>query len=121
MLILIADDFESEINLVKEVLNDLGYTNILSAYNGAEAVRLLGEHKIDVVITDYNMPFKNGGEVVDRALRLGIKKVLLRSSHSVATLKQKLAGIGIESGVAIMCKRDSDKHDLKQVIVELVM
>jgi CheY-like chemotaxis protein len=117
MMILIADDFESEINLLQEVLSELGYTNILIAYDGAEAIKLLGAHKVDIVITDYNMPFKTGGDVVKVALQKGIDRILLRSSHSVDTLRQKTVGL---SGFEIICKRDYDKQGLKQLIKELI-
>jgi CheY-like chemotaxis protein len=113
-MILIADDFESEIVLLCGILKDLGFNDLVIAYDGAQAIQALESGgAFEAVITDYNMPFRNGGEVVDRALKLGVKKILLRSSHSVGTLKAKLAELGINENVEIICKKDFDSTELK--------
>jgi CheY-like chemotaxis protein len=122
-MILIADDFESEIALLSGILSELGFTDFIVAHDGAEAIQALESGAaFETVITDYNMPFRNGGEVVDRALELGVKKILLRSSHSVVTLRTKLAEIGVNDleCVEIICKKDFDATELKIYLNEFL-
>lgn len=62
---LVVDDFESMRKLVIKNLNSMGYTNILQAANGLEALRCLDKNPaIDVVITDWNMPVMSGLELL---------------------------------------------------------
>ncbi len=122
-MILIADDFESEITLLSGILSELGFTDLIIAHDGAEAIKALESGvEFQAVITDYNMPFRNGGEVVERALELGVKKILLRSSHSVVTLRTKLAEIGVNNleSVEIICKKDFDATELKIYLNEFL-
>jgi two-component system chemotaxis response regulator CheY len=97
-MILIADDFESEIILLSEILIQLGFDDFLIANNGQEAIDLIQNNKIEFLITDYNMPYKNGGGVIKQALDSNVKSILLRSSHSVETLRAKMLSIGISNG-----------------------
>ncbi len=63
--ILIVDD-ETAITLVfKEFLSLEGY-QVFTAENGEAALKVIEEHKIDLIVTDYNMPGINGIELVDR-------------------------------------------------------
>lgn len=122
-MILIADDFESEIVLLKTILIELGFKDIVVAYDGLQAINALeSTNEFKAVITDYNMPFKNGGEVVDRALELGVKKIVLRSSHSVPTLILKLKELEIDPNcIEIICKRDFDSSTLKNKLKEFLI
>ncbi len=59
--ILAADDSGIIRTLVKEKLNEAGYTNIYMTFNGEEAWELLEkEPEIDLVITDIEMPQLDG-------------------------------------------------------------
>lgn len=108
-MILVADDFESERNLVKGILEELGF-EVAEAVDGHEAIELLQfGNSFEAVITDFNMPYKNGSDVVKEARLRNVPKILLRSSHSVATLREKVETSGIE----LMCKRDFDASELR--------
>jgi CheY-like chemotaxis protein len=113
-MILIADDFESEIDLLTEVITELELGDFKSACDGKEAIQILESVAISVLITDYNMPYFNGAEVILRAMELGVKKIILRSSHSVSTLRENVSEYGINPfDIEIICKRDYDKASLK--------
>lgn len=57
--ILIVDDVQLNREYLINVLNDLN-VNVLEACNGLEALILLEEEKVDLVITDIKMPRKDG-------------------------------------------------------------
>jgi YesN/AraC family two-component response regulator len=40
---------------------------VLQAESGEEALALLSEHEVDLLLTDYAMPRMSGGQLVDRA------------------------------------------------------
>ncbi|BAI81805.1 two-component system, chemotaxis family, response regulator CheY (plasmid) [Deferribacter desulfuricans SSM1] len=58
--ILTVDDSSTMRRIIKNILNKLGFTNILEASNGAEALNILKEKQLDLIITDWNMPEMDG-------------------------------------------------------------
>ncbi len=59
--VLVVDDENSVLRLIKMVLADFGVTQVFTAKNGAKALALLGSFdEIDVVICDWNMPGMSG-------------------------------------------------------------
>ncbi len=66
--ILAVDDFSTMRRIIRNMLKQLGYNNILEAEDGAVALRLLQGGKVDFVISDWNMPNMNGLELL-KAIR----------------------------------------------------
>jgi len=66
-LILIVEDNEKNMKLVRDVLQAKGYAT-LEAVTGEEGIRLATEHKPDLVLMDIQLPGINGIEAL-RALR----------------------------------------------------
>jgi two-component system chemotaxis response regulator CheY len=57
---LVVDDFSTMRRIVRNLLKELGYTNVEEAEDGAAALqRLRGEH-FDFVVSDWNMPNMTG-------------------------------------------------------------
>jgi putative nucleotidyltransferase with HDIG domain len=63
--LLVVDDEESILNLVSEYFGRRGY-RVLTAGNGAQALVILGQNKVDCCFTDLNMPQMNGIELAER-------------------------------------------------------
>ena len=63
--ILVVDDEEGIQLLYREEFEDEGY-EVVSAYNGDEALTIFGQETLDLVILDINMPGMNGIEVLRR-------------------------------------------------------
>ncbi|MCK6409250.1 MAG: chemotaxis response regulator CheY [Thauera sp.] len=57
---LIVDDFSTMRRIVKNLLNDLGFTNTAEADDGTTALVELQKAKFDFVVTDWNMPNMDG-------------------------------------------------------------
>jgi putative nucleotidyltransferase with HDIG domain len=62
--ILFVDDEESILNVVSEFFKRQGY-QILTAINGAEAMKIIGNEKVDCCFTDINMPVMNGLDLAE--------------------------------------------------------
>lgn len=61
--ILIIDDEEEILNILKTVLIKEGFKNIYTALNGEEGIRLFNDLRPDIVILDIMLPDKEGYEV----------------------------------------------------------
>ena len=68
MKILTVDDFSTMRRIIRNMLRQLGYTNIVEAEDGVEALSLLQREKVDFVISDWNMPHMNGLDLL-KAIR----------------------------------------------------
>ena len=64
MSILIVDDFSTMRKIVKNILKQLGYENILEAEDGVSALEVLKREKIQFIISDWNMPQMSGIELL---------------------------------------------------------
>jgi two-component system chemotaxis response regulator CheY len=64
MNILVVDDFSTMRRIIKNVLKQLGYVNIMEADDGTTALEMMKKEKIDFVISDWNMPQMSGLELL---------------------------------------------------------
>jgi two-component system chemotaxis response regulator CheY len=62
--ILIVDDTPVLRNIMKTQLQRMGFFHIHEAPDGSEAMKILHAKKIDLVISDWNMPVMNGVELL---------------------------------------------------------
>jgi two-component system chemotaxis response regulator CheY len=68
MKFLVVDDFSTMRRIVRNLLKELGFTNIEEAEDGAVALAKLKGGSFDFVISDWNMPNMTGIELL-RAIR----------------------------------------------------
>lgn len=64
MKVLIVDDFSTMRRILKNILRQLGFENVVEADDGTTAMAKLKEHKIDFVVSDWNMPKMTGLELL---------------------------------------------------------
>lgn len=64
MKILVVDDFSTMRRIIKNLLQDLGYMNIVEADDGNTALPVLKKGNIDFLVTDWNMPGMTGIELL---------------------------------------------------------
>ncbi len=62
--ILVVDDFATMRKVVRNLLKQGGYENIVEAEDGISALRVLKSSKIDFIISDWNMPNMTGIELL---------------------------------------------------------
>ncbi len=65
---LVVDDSPTMRRIVINALKNIGYTNIVEAEDGKDALAKLYAEKIDFIITDWNMPNMTGLELI-KAIR----------------------------------------------------
>jgi two-component system chemotaxis response regulator CheY len=61
---LVVDDFSTMRRIVKNLLQELGYSDITEADDGNTALPLLKAGSFDILITDWNMPGMPGLELL---------------------------------------------------------
>jgi two-component system chemotaxis response regulator CheY len=61
---LVVDDFTTMRRIIRNILRELGFGNVVDAEDGAAAVKVLESQKVDVVISDWNMPVMTGLELL---------------------------------------------------------
>jgi DNA-binding NtrC family response regulator len=82
--ILIVDDDQNVLEVLEARLQSAGFC-IFRAENGRDALRLLQEHKIDLMISDMKMPGMSGMEVLGKArsLQPGLPIIFLTAYGSI--------------------------------------
>lgn len=68
MKFLVVDDFAITRRIVRNLLEEIGYTNSEEAEDGVDALNKLRSAKFDFVVSDINMPKMNGFDLL-RAIR----------------------------------------------------
>jgi two-component system chemotaxis response regulator CheY len=68
MKFLVVDDFSTMRRIVRNLLKELGFTNVDEAEDGVIALQKLKASEFDFVVTDWNMPNMTGIELL-RAIR----------------------------------------------------
>jgi two-component system chemotaxis response regulator CheY len=64
--ILVVDDFSTMRRIVRNILRELGYHNVVEAADGASALSILSTGTVDLLVTDWNMPGMPGLELLKR-------------------------------------------------------
>jgi two-component system chemotaxis response regulator CheY len=65
MRILVVDDFATMRRIIKNVLRQIGFTDITEADDGKSAIRQLKAEKYDLILSDWNMPGMSGLELLN--------------------------------------------------------
>ena len=66
--VLVVDDMSTMRRIVKNVLKQIGFSNMVEAENGQDALSKLKEGDIGLIVSDWNMPVMQGIELL-RAVR----------------------------------------------------
>jgi two-component system chemotaxis response regulator CheY len=65
---LVVDDFSTMRRIVRNLLKELGFTNVIEAEDGVDALNKLRAGDIEFVVSDWNMPNMTGIDLL-RAIR----------------------------------------------------
>ncbi len=63
--ILIVDDAQLNVNILTELLQFQGYTDVISTTDSRQVVQLFEEKKPDLILLDLMMPFVDGFQILD--------------------------------------------------------
>lgn len=62
--VLVVDDFATMRKVIRNLLKQIGYENIVEAEDGVVALKVVKSQKVDLVISDWNMPNMTGLELL---------------------------------------------------------
>ena len=68
MKFLVVDDFSTMRRIVRNLLKELGFTNVQEAEDGVQGLTMLQAEPFDFVVSDWNMPNMTGIDML-RAIR----------------------------------------------------
>jgi len=98
MKILIVDDFSTMRRIIKNLLRDLGFTNVQEADDGTTALPMLQAGDFDFLVSDWNMPGMTGIDLL-RAVRADPKLAALPVLLVTAESKREQIVEAAEAGV----------------------
>ncbi|HTW37427.1 MAG TPA: chemotaxis response regulator CheY [Steroidobacteraceae bacterium] len=96
---LVVDDFSTMRRIIKNLLHDLGYQNVVEADDGSTALPILQQGDIDCLITDWNMPGMHGLELL-KAVRSDAKLAKLPVLMLTAESKREQILEAAQAGVS---------------------
>ena len=114
---LVVDDFSTMRRIVKNLLNDLGHSNVSEADDGTTALPMLQKGEFDFLITDWNMPGMPGLELLKAVradARLSKMPVLMLTAEAkreqiVEAVQAGVSGYVIKPFTAVTLKEKIDK------------
>ena len=98
MKVLVVDDFSTMRRIVKNLLRDLGFTNIQEADDGSTALPMLQGGDFDFVVTDWNMPGMQGIDLL-KAIRADSSLAHIPVLLITADAKQEQIVMAAHAGV----------------------
>ncbi len=98
--LLIVDDDRAFRELVRYELERNGFANLHEAEDGEEALDLVAQKHIDLMLLDLRMPRMQGEEVL-RAVKDNYPKVrvIVLTGQTEATIKKNVMGLGADAFV----------------------
>lgn len=119
--ILIVDDSLPMRSVIKRTLKTAGYagSDFHDAANGKEALDLMKNRWIDMVMTDYNMPVMNGLELIQAIKKEDLLKdipvVVISTEGNTAKIKEFM-----ESGAAGYITKPFTPETIRDLIIKLL-
>lgn len=119
--VMIVDDSPSMRAFVRRVIELSGFEvgSCLNAANGAEALELLGEHAIDIILTDINMPRMNGEEFVrklEEHEKFRLIPVVVVSTDSTHSRIRRMLELGARGYVVKPFSPEVLRNELERVL-----
>lgn len=113
--VLLVDDSLSSRRHLRRLLSELGIERITEAVNGKEAVDLLQQTMVDLVITDYNMPEMDGRELTEyirtQSWQAEVPVLMVTSEQNMG----RLAAVE-RAGVSAICDKPFEAGSIRRLI-----
>jgi two-component system chemotaxis response regulator CheY len=119
--VMIVDDSRSMRTFVRRVMDLSGFEvgSCFDAANGAEALALLHQHPVDIILTDINMPEMNGEDFV-RELELEEKfrsiPVVVVSTDATNNRIRRMLELGAKGYVVKPFSPEALRGELERVL-----
>jgi two-component system chemotaxis response regulator CheY len=117
--VLLVDDSPSARKFMRRVLENLGIRQFIEAENGREAVVILADTQVDLVVTDYNMPEMDGQALVEyirtQSWQNSVPVLMVTSEDNAG----RLAAVQ-EAGVSGICDKPFETATVKRLLAQLL-
>ena len=117
--VLFVDDSTTMRRIIKNSLIKIGYTDLVSAENGADALEKLASIDVDLIITDWNMPEMNG-EIFVTKLRadpkFSSKPILMVTTRGMKEDVMKAVKLGVSGYVVKPFTPEVLKKKLSEIL-----
>jgi CheY-like chemotaxis protein len=112
---LVVDDVPAMCQITANQLRALGAENILTAGNGADALRLLQTRQVDLVLSDWNMPLMDGLELL-RQIRAHPDLADIPMVMVTAEADRERIALAINSGVSDLLVKPYTRQRLEDKV-----
>jgi two-component system chemotaxis response regulator CheY len=121
--VLIVDDSPVMRSFIRRVMTLSGFEvrECFEASNGEEALTQLKQHRVDVILTDINMPTMNGEELLRRLGADGVLKsvpALVISTDATRGRILRMMSLGAEGYMTKPFSPESLREELERVLGE---
>lgn len=113
--VLVVDDSPNARHFIQRVLGNLGVEHFIEAGDGAQALAVLQDTLVDLVVTDYNMPEMDGQELVEYIRQRSWQRsvpILMVTSESD---QSRLAAVQ-EAGVSGICDKPFEPDTVRRLL-----
>ncbi|MFC6673873.1 response regulator [Marinobacterium aestuariivivens] len=118
--VLLVDDSALSRRYLAQLLRNLGIASLIEAQDGAEALQIMQSSTFDLVVTDYNMPYVDGEELVTRIRQNSDQPAVPVLMVTSEQNRSRLAAIQ-SAGVSAICSKPFGYDTAKQLIQQLVL
>lgn len=119
MPILIVDDYKTMLRIIRNLLRQLGFTNIDEATDGSQALQKLRQANFDLIISDWNMEPMTGLQLL-REVRADAKLKHIPFIMVTAESKSENVIAAKEAGVSNYIVKPFNAETLKGKMVSVL-
>lgn len=123
MNILVVDDCQTTRKLLGHYLKSRGY-HVVFAENGLDAMEKLGSNDINLILTDLNMPYMDGMELI-RTLRSDPNwaniPILMVTTENDDVEREKAYSSGVNGYVVKPITGDTIAQNIKSIIKDMFL
>ncbi len=117
--VLVVDDSTTSRHFLIRILNNIGIENVVETDNGADAIEILSQRQVDLIVTDYHMPHMNGEEFA-QAVRQQLKDehvpILMVSARADELKLEQIE----QSGVNALTDKPFEPETLRKVLASIL-
>jgi len=117
--VLVVEDSSAMRSLIATTVEEIPGIEIVEAGNGFDALRILPQQRIDLIITDINMPDINGLEIIhfvkNNPNYHKIPVVIVTTERGEEDRKK-----GLALGASEYITKPFNPEDLRQIVVRLI-
>lgn len=92
MNVLVVDDYQTMIRIIKNLLRQLGFNNVDEATDGQSALDMIGKKQYGLVISDWNMEPMTGLDLL-KAVRSAANENFSRTPFIMVTAESKTENV----------------------------